>query len=304
LRVAVRDFFLDQSTLPDSRNVIGRGPVLGGHFLPVVERAGLEALQRNRVVAVIVGGEAVKVVEALIHRQVLAPVILDPLVANRATRLDLRHLVRPAAQRDFQVAFVEVPGRPPMFGQHWQLPDNQRQFTIIGVLELEQYGERVFGHHLIDVGIVAAIQRRAVLYQGVKAEHHVFGAHRVAVVECRLGAQVETHPAVVRVLFDLAGDQAVFGERLVQSLTHQGVVDQADVIGGHALADERVEAVEAAETGAAQDAALGRVRVHVVEVLVVGRVLGGLAVQGNGMLRGGVHGTGQPEQEQAASPRQ
>nr|BFE96391.1 hypothetical protein GCM10020185_69270 [Pseudomonas brassicacearum subsp. brassicacearum] len=87
------------------------------------------------------------------------------------------------------------------------------------------------------------------------------------------------------------GDQAIFGERFVQALLGQGVVDQADVVGRYTFADERVEAVEAAKTALAEDPAFGRVRVDVVEVLEVRRVLRRLVVQGHGMLR---RGTGQP----------
>ncbi|MCY1450530.1 hypothetical protein D9M71_673450 [compost metagenome] len=101
------------------------------------------------------------------------------------------------------------------------------------------------------------------------------------------GAQVETHPAVVRRLFDLACDQTVLGERLIQALSHQCVVDQRDVIGRHTLVDERVETVEAAKASLAEGTALGRIRVDVVEVLEVGRIFRGLVVQRQGMLRGG-----------------
>ncbi|MNP28116.1 hypothetical protein D3C76_1210660 [compost metagenome] len=107
----------------------------------------------------------------------------------------------------------------------------------------------------------------------------------MAVMEARFGAQVEAHPAVVRGLFDLAGHQAVLGEGFVQALGHQGVVDQADVVGGYALVDERVEAVETAEAGLAKGAALGRVGVDVVEVLEAGRVFRRFVVEGQGVLR-------------------
>ncbi|MCY1411487.1 hypothetical protein D9M71_268750 [compost metagenome] len=116
-------------------------------------------------------------------------------------------------------------------------------------------------------------------------------------MEARFGAQVEAHPAVVRGFLDQPGDQAVLGERLVQALLGQGVVDDADIVRRHAFADEGVEAVEAAEPGLTECPALGRVRVDVVEVLEVGRVFRRLVVQGHGVLRGGA---GQPGEQQAA----
>ncbi|MNP20887.1 hypothetical protein D3C76_1134830 [compost metagenome] len=122
----------------------------------------------------------------------------------------------------------------------------------------------------------------------------------MAIVEACFGAQVEAYPAVVRGLFDLAGHQAVLGERLILALAHQGVVDDADVLGRHALVDERVEAVEAAEAGLAERAAFGSVGVDVVEVLEVGRVFRRLVVQGERVLRRGQGRKAQAGQQQAA----
>ncbi|MNS48731.1 hypothetical protein D3C71_995700 [compost metagenome] len=116
-------------------------------------------------------------------------------------------------------------------------------------------------------------------------------------MEARFGAQVETHPAVVRGSFDLPGDQAVFGERFVEAVFGQGVVDLPDIVGRHAFADKRVEAVEAAETGLTEDAALGRVGVHIIEMLEIGWVFRRLVVQGHGVLRSG---KGQPGEQQTA----
>ena len=120
-------------------------------------------------------------------------------------------------------------------------------------------------------------------------------------MEARFGAQVKTHPAVVRGLFDLAGDQTVFGERFVKAVLGQRVVDLADVFGRYAFADERVEAVEAAGPGLAKSPAFGRVGVHVVEMLEVGRVFRRLVVQSQGVLRGGKR---QPGKQQAAGLHQ
>ncbi|MNI70423.1 hypothetical protein D3C73_1262360 [compost metagenome] len=120
----------------------------------------------------------------------------------------------------------------------------------------------------------------------------------MAVVEARFRAQIEAHPAVVRCFFDLAGDQPVFGERLVQALFGEGVVDQADIIRWHTFADERIEAVEATEPGLAEDAALGSVGIHVFEMLEVRRVFRRFVVKRDGVLWSGA---GQSGQQQATS---
>ncbi|MNV09083.1 hypothetical protein D3C71_995690 [compost metagenome] len=81
-RVAVGDLFLDQAAFGNRRDVVGVGPVLCGHFQPVIELSGLQRFERDGVVAVVIGGHRVEVVEATVDRQVLAPVILDPLVTH------------------------------------------------------------------------------------------------------------------------------------------------------------------------------------------------------------------------------
>ena len=172
-----------------------------------------------------------------------------------------------------------------MFRQYGQLTEDQRQLAVVAVLELEQHLERVLRDHFRYIGVVAAVERGAAFDQGVEGEHHVFGADRLAIVEASLRAQIETDPAVVRGFFDLPGDQAVFGKGLIEAGAGQGVVDQFDVVCRHPLADERVEAVETAETVLAEYTALGRIRVHVVEVLEVGRILRRFVVQGHRMLR-------------------
>ncbi len=294
--VAVGNLFLDQPAFGDGRDVVGVGPVLGGHFQPEIELPGFQGLDRDGVVAVVVGGQHIEVVEAAIDRKVLAPIVLDPLIADRASGFHLGDPVGAAAQGGLQVTRVEVAISPPVLGQHRQLAEDQRQFTVVRVLELEQHLERVFGDDFGDVVVIAAEHRCAVLGQGLEAEDHVFGAYRMAVVEPGFGTQVETHPGIVRGFLDFFGEQAVFGEGFVEALLGQGVVDQADVISRHAFADERVEAVEAAKATLAEYPALGRVRVHIVEVLEIGRIFRWLVVQGQGVLR---RGAGQPGEKQA-----
>ncbi len=297
--VAVDDLFLDQSTFTDRRDVVGVGPVFRGNFQPVIELASLEGFQGDGVVAEIVGAHHIEVVETAIDRQVLAPVVLDPLVTDRTSGLDLADLVRPAAQRRFEIALGEVAVFPPVLGQHGQLTDDQRQLAIVVVLEGEQHPQWVFGDHLVDIAVVAAIQRCATFHQGLEAEHHVLGTDRMAVMEACLRAQVVAHPAIVRGFLDLAGDQPVFGEGFVQALPRQGVVDQVGVVGRYAFADEGVEAVEAAEAGLAEGPAFGRIRIDVIEVFEIRRVLGRFVVQGQGVLRRRLGDTGYTREEQA-----
>ncbi len=265
---------------------------------------GLEGLQRYGVVPVVVEVDVIEVVEPAIHRQVLAPVILDPGIADRAPGLDLLDAVRAAAQRDFQAARGEFAPLPPVLRQHRQLAEDHRKLAVAGVLEVEANPSRALGHHLLHIGVIAAVVRGALAHQRLEGEHHVIGGYRLAIVEASLRAQVEAHPAVVRAFLDLFRQQAIDSERLVQAVGGQCVVDQADVIGGDALVDEGVERVEAAETGLAQRAALGGLGIDVLEVLEIGRVLGLLVIQRQGMAGGGLGQGCHAEQTQQAGAKQ
>ncbi|MCY1536025.1 hypothetical protein D9M68_714620 [compost metagenome] len=165
------------------------------------------------------------------------------------------------------------------------------------MLEDEAYFTGAFDLDPIDIGVVAAVHRRAFAHQGLEGELDVFGGYRLAVMETGFGAQVETYPGVVRGFLYFRREQPVLGEGLVQAMAGQGVINQADIVGCHALVDEGVEAVEAAKARLAKGAALGGGRVDVVEVLVVGRVLRRLVIQGQCMLGSRQGQAGQAKQQ-------
>ena len=284
----VMQFFADDAAVAHRRRLVGGGPVLRDALFVEVELPGLEGFQGDGQVAVGIYNHGIEVVEAAIDRQVPRPVILDRLVAYRAPRVDLGDAVRAAAQRRFQAGLAEVAAGPPVFGQDRQLAEYQRQFAVARALEVEAHAQAVLGHHLVDVRIVVAVHRVALAHQALEGEHHVLGGDRRAVVEACLRAQVEAHEALLRVFLDLFREQSVLGERLVQGVEGQGVVDQVDLRSRIALGNERIEAVEAAEIREPQGAALGRFGVDVGEVLEVGGILRRLVVEGDGVLWSGV----------------
>ena len=79
---AVGDFFTDQATFAYRWGVVGRCPVFGAAFQPIIELPCLECLQGDGVVSVVIDRHLVEVVEAAVDRQVLAPVVLVAHVAN------------------------------------------------------------------------------------------------------------------------------------------------------------------------------------------------------------------------------
>src|SRR3990167_1277424 len=142
--VVVVDLFLDQLAIGHGGAVVGGGPVFRTGFQPIVELPGLQGFEGHGVVAVVVELHGVEVVETAVDRQVLAPPVLDPLIANRAPGFDFGNLVGAAAQRNLQIALAEVAFGPPVLGQYRQLSENQRQFAVAGMLEDKAYPARAF----------------------------------------------------------------------------------------------------------------------------------------------------------------
>ena len=295
----VGDFFLDQLAIGNCGGVVGGGPVLCAGFQPIVELPSLECFKGDGVVAVIVDFQGVEIVEPAIDRQVLAPPVLDPLIANRTAGLHVCHLVRPTAQWHIEVAFTEVTLGPPVLWQYRQLADDQRQLTVPSLFEDKTDTLGAFDLDLFDIGVVAAVHRCTFAHQRIEAELDVFGGYWLTVVEACFGAQVEAYPGVVWGFLDLFCEQTVFGKGFIQTMACQGVVDHADIVGRHALVNEWVEAIEAAKTGLTQGAAFGRIRVYIVEVLEVSRVLGRLVVQGLCVLGAGQGQAGNAKQGNA-----
>jgi hypothetical protein len=76
-----------------------------------------------------------------------------------------------------------------------------------------------------------------------------------------------------RIGFDALGDEAIKRKRLVGGACHQRLIDVADepLRRRQGLDVVRVQAVEGAEIGQIERAAFGRLRVHVGQVIEVGR---------------------------------
>ena len=300
LGVLVGDLFLDDATFTQRRAVIAGGPVLGAELQVEIQLAGLECFQGDAGVAVVIHYHPIEVVETLAYRQLGRPVIANPLKANRATGAHLANAVGAAAQRWFQSIAGEIPLGPEMFRQHRQLAQDHRQFAVVAVVEVEGHAALGVGHHLFHIGVIGLIERGALFYQGVEGEYHVGRGDRLAVMKARLGAQMEAHPGIVRRLFDTFGQQTIFGKGLVHRLYGESVIDQAELLGRRAPADEAVEGIEAAKPRQPQGAALGRLRIDVVEVGKVFGVFRRLAVEGQCMAAGRREGERRCCQQQAS----
>ncbi|MNL63502.1 hypothetical protein D3C87_1876440 [compost metagenome] len=93
--------------------------------------------------------------------------------------------------------------------------------------------EDVDPRHLLKIG---AVLRVTFLEQQAIGKRHVVGGNRRAIMEPRLRAQVEHHPAAVLAVLHRLGDQAITGRRLVAGrcvlpcADHQGFVEFVDAV--------------------------------------------------------------------------
>src|SRR6185503_3280026 len=97
-----RKQLLDHAFGRDRRKIVTRGPVLRAVLDAPIELVGLERLERDGCVAKINEAYLVEVVGADALRNVLAPIVLHPLVHDRASRLERLDAVGPAAERGFE----------------------------------------------------------------------------------------------------------------------------------------------------------------------------------------------------------
>ena len=84
--------------------------------MPVIF-AGLEGLEQDRAVAVVVDDDAIEIPMAALDREVRRPVILDPLIDDLAAAIDRAQPVRAAAERGLEerLADIAIGDRRPRF---------------------------------------------------------------------------------------------------------------------------------------------------------------------------------------------
>ena len=262
----------------EGREIVAGGPALRSVLAAeILEAAFREGLPCGIVVLEVDIALAVEIVAADIHRQVGAPIVLDPLPDDLGSRLEALDAVRSRSHRRFERRLGDVAllaglvlAFPPVLGKHHKVADDVRQFAVAGLVERE--------HHLMigdlcrlgHVGEVAIVDL-AVLLHHVEGPDHVFGGDRLPVVPAGLGIDAVGRRRIVVGIFEGVRDEAVAGARAVRRLLHQRVVEDAAEprqTGRRGAAhDERVEAVEGADRYRVECSALRSVRIDVVVAL-------------------------------------
>ena len=158
-----------------------------------------------------------------------------------------------------------------MLGQDGELAHDHRQLAI--ALHVKGEGHLVWpGRFSLCHVLVVETHARVRLLVDIEAVDDVLGGDRLAVMPARLVAKLERHRGEVRRVGSPLGDQPVGRGRLFEAILHQGLVNEAETGCGFTLVEDRVQTIEGADIGHAHEAALRRVRVHIVEMLEVGRV--------------------------------
>ena len=157
--------------------------------------------------------------------------------------------------------------------QHRHHRQDQRQLAVVGAGEIETHGQVVGRVGAADQGVGGALRRQALGLQQVEGEEDVGGDDLRAVGEMRRRIEMEDDPVARVVGLDRLGDEAVKREGLVGRTRHQRLVDVADqaLRRRQSLDVIGIEAVEGAEIGEREPAALGGVGVGVGQVVESGR---------------------------------
>src|SRR5262249_11243165 len=148
-------------------------------------------------IAKIFEAQLLEIVAPDIDVEILAPIILHPLVDHGAAGNEVLDAVGAVAERRLERSRTDVafPARcigspPPMLRQHVELPDDERQLAISGAVENERDLALAGLLDLDDVTIVSGMAR-AVFLEGLHGENDIFDRDRLAVVVTRIGAQTK-----------------------------------------------------------------------------------------------------------------
>ena len=268
----VAERLANDQPLVDGRLVVLGCPRTRGELLAKIVLAGEERLERDVAIAIVIDADAPEIVAPAVDRQVARPVIGDPLVDCRSAGFDPDDAVRPAAERRGERGLVELDLGVVCLRQHRQRGEPRRQVAVDARLEDKPDLSRAQRLGLRHVAIDDAETRVPFFHKRLEGKHHVGGGDRRAIVKLRARIEVEDDPAPV--LRQLGGfrDQPIDRVGLVHRPRHQGIEHEARQLFLAAFEDEGIDGLVGSDRLELELAALGRVRIDVVELREAGRV--------------------------------
>src|SRR5258708_31456252 len=94
-----------------------------------VDLVGLESFESHRRVAVIVVLNFIEIALPDIHRQVFAPIVLDPLIDDGAPGREFLNAIATAADRPSPNSSRTIPPAPPLVPPHSPTPPQSPQIA-------------------------------------------------------------------------------------------------------------------------------------------------------------------------------
>ena len=206
--------------------------------------------------------------------------ILHPLQRDRSSGDEFLDAIGTGAQRllqrgrgDVALAAFAVGPLPPVLRQYRELAHDLRKLAIARRIEgkLDLAIADFFGlHHVAVIGRIL----RMMFLERIERENHVVRRHRLAVMPFCLRPQTIGDGGKILGMADRLGQRAVFGRNFVQRRRHQRFVDELDGCRDRAFdaGNGDIEIVERPDQDLAGNAALGRIRIDVIEALEAGRI--------------------------------
>src|SRR5262249_26204905 len=141
---ALGELFQNHAPVLDPGETLGRHPILDVQLIVPIEVIGLECFECDCSITKIFETYLVEIVASDIDVEILAPIVLHPLVDDRAAGYKFSDSVGAVAERRLECGRADIalpPGLvdalPPVFGQHLELADNDRHFAVSGTVEGE-----------------------------------------------------------------------------------------------------------------------------------------------------------------------
>ena len=273
-RRVIGENFPDHPPVRDLRNVIGRHPGFRRELLVELVFPRLQRLDHDRAVAEIFDSNLVKIVAPYPHGQAAPPIVRHALIDDRTAFVHPRHAVGPTAQRRLERDTIELPVLVMGLRENRELGSNdERQLAVLGVAEgdpdpagIEHLGACDLRENDPVIGVAMRLQR-------LDGEHDVLGGDRRAVMPTGLGPKVEDFPGAIGADLDARRDQPIGRIGLIERALEQGLEDEAlEPLHGVTPENERIQRIVCALRGKADRAALGRLRVDIVEMGEIGPV--------------------------------
>ena len=208
------------------------------------EDAGLKPFERHLALGKILKPHRVKIAGADIYRQVLGPIILDPVKSDKLARFELANPVTGGAERRHQRRLVKGVGRVPGLREDRHAGHDKMQ--VAAAFLVQHYFQHIiaFGDGHVHVLKILLVVWMALVLQNIQREGGIARRQLRSVMKPRFGTQQKAVGELVRRHPHGAGHKAIHGVRLICVASHQAVKNHADARRALAFQDVDIQRVK------------------------------------------------------------